>query len=247
LRDYLAGFLVLVVSSSVSAAGPNVTLAGKTLVSSDVVTVGDIFSNAGEYASHALAPAPAVGKKLELNKEDLQRIVDAFRLNWQAPQEDLTVSLERDAVAVNAEAVVEALEKSDLTTKIRSDATFAVTEPTEPIVLDGRGLPELNISKTAFDPATERFTATLLVSREGKLFKEVALAGIATPMLRVPVLTSNITPNAVISRADIVEKILPKRAVKSGTILSIDDLVGMAPKRTLQADQPVHSSELTPP
>jgi flagella basal body P-ring formation protein FlgA len=247
LRDYLAGLLIVLVSSSVSAADLDVTLTGKKWVTSDVVTVGDIFDNTGEYATYALAPAPEVGKKLMLSKNDLQRIVETFRLNWKAPEEDISVALERDAIAVDADALIDALEKSDLTAKISTDAKFVLTEPAGPIVLEGRALPELAVTKTAFDPATERFTATLRISRDGESIKEVALAGIATPMLRVPVLTATIPPNAVISRSDIVEKVLPKRTVRADTVLSAEALVGMAPKRTLQADQPILNSELTPP
>ncbi len=245
LRDYLAGFLMLVVSSSVSAA--DVKLTGKMLIDGPTVTVGDLFTNAGEHASHALALAPAPGKTLVLSKKDLQRVVDSFGFSWRAPEEDVTVTLERNATTLDAETLIHALENSALKDKISSEASFSILEPAQPVIVAGRALPELSVEQPAFDPATERFAATVKVLRDGKEIQEFTVSGTATPMTRVPVPVSTLAPNAVITASDIVEKYVPRRTVRHGTVLTADELVGLSPKRTLQPGQPVLASELTPP
>jgi flagella basal body P-ring formation protein FlgA len=244
-HDYLAGFLVLAAVSSSSAA--DVKLADNNLVSGDAVTVGDLFTNTGEYASHRLALAPKVGEKTILSKADLQRISDAFKFGWKAPEGDLTVALERDASLLGHDAITAALDKSDLKDKINSEASFKISEPAEAVLLDGKALPELNISETAFDPATERFTAKLEVSRNGSPLKTIAVSGIATPMAHVPVLLHPLAPNSVISVSDIVEKTIPKRDLRAGTILSAAELAGLSPKRTLQAGQAISALDVSLP
>lgn len=69
------------------------SLTGKTLIDGASVTVGDLFTNAGDNAGYALAPAPTRLKPLVLSKADLQRVADYFKLNWQAPEGPLTVTL----------------------------------------------------------------------------------------------------------------------------------------------------------
>ncbi len=68
-------------------------LTGKTTIDGANVTVGDLFTNAGENAAYVLAPAPTRLKPLILSKADLQRVASYFHLNWQAPAGPVSVSL----------------------------------------------------------------------------------------------------------------------------------------------------------
>lgn len=247
LRDYLSGLVVLVATSSVSAADLAVTLRGDGFIRGDMVTVGDVFDNAGPYASRKLAPAPDVGTTLTLERTDLERIAEAFRMDWLDKTAEASIRLQRDAFAVDHTMIAEALAQSDLTTRIKSDAKFTITSPEKPIVMNGRSVPEMGISDAAFDPMTERFTATLTLSREGQVEKQVALTGIATEMVTVPVLANPMSANSIVSKADIVDTQIPKKTVRAGMILRADDLVGMTLKRTVKADQPLSTADVTPP
>lgn len=243
-RFFLA--IALTALCCTAQAGQTVELTGKTLVQGDVVTVGDLFTNTGKHATHVLAPAPAVGEKLTLNKNDLLRVTKAFHLDWTAT-DDASASLQRDAVAVTKDDIAAALGASDLKDKIASDAKFDIADFDKAIVLDGQDVPELSVSDTSFDPATEKFSATLHISRKGVAVKDITLNGIATAMITVPVLVRSTTSGLVISKADVTEISVPKRDLRSDVIASKDALIGMTPKRSLQAGKPVASSEVTPP
>jgi flagellar basal body P-ring formation protein FlgA len=243
-RNSLAALMMLLASSGAFAAESELT--GKSLVTGNVVTVGDIFTNSGRHDDHVLAPAPDVGAKLILGKTDLVRVAKAFNLEWQ-PADDAQVSIERDAVAVTADDIVQALQKSDLQDKISGDASFEISNIAKPIVLDGQDIPELLISDTSFDPATEKFAATLIIAREGTTIKDIRLYGLATPMATVPVLRAPIQTNAIISKNDIIERTVAKRNLRGAVVLSKDDLVGMTAKRTLIANAPIKQADVTPP
>ena len=247
LRDFIAALVLSLISVSAFAAADANELTGNTLIKGDFVTVGDLFTNAGRNADHVLAPAPEVGKPLILSKDDLQRVADAFHLDWNASDDTQSVSLSRDAVAITKEDIADALAKSELKDKVTLDASFDVHDFAKPIVLDGQAVPELAIGDVSFDPSTEKFSATLHISRNGQPVKDVPISGLATAMAHIPVLLAPMGVGGVISRADIKELSIPRRDVRPDTILTAEEILGQMPKRTLSANQQVNRSDVTPP
>lgn len=69
-------------------------LTEKTVLEQENLTVGDLFTNTGEHAGYVLAPAPAPGKSLTLNRNDLQRVATAFKLNWLPPADFIGITLQ---------------------------------------------------------------------------------------------------------------------------------------------------------
>lgn len=51
-------------------------------LSRDVLTVGDVFTDAGIHQDHVLAPAPRAGNVLILSTQTLRRIADSFDIAW---------------------------------------------------------------------------------------------------------------------------------------------------------------------
>lgn len=80
-------------------------LTGKTLITGDVVTVADIFTNTGLHGEYVLAPAPLPGTKLVLGKRDLLRIVRAFKLDWTEANAPEAVTLERAPYSADIKTV----------------------------------------------------------------------------------------------------------------------------------------------
>lgn len=107
LRDFSLTIALLGMCGTGFAADMTTsTLTGKTLINGDAVTVGDLFTNAGENANYVLAPAPSRLKPLVLSKNDLERVATYFKLNWQAPQGPVKVTLKSDADAVGENSVM---------------------------------------------------------------------------------------------------------------------------------------------
>lgn len=222
-------------------------LTGKTRVTGDVVTVGDLFTNAGSHASHALAPSPALGEKLVLSKYDLLRVAQAFRLKW-SPEENLnTVSIERDGIAVDQDMINEALASSELHKSVSDNSEFQVTNLGGPIVIDGLEPVDLTIEKASFDASNETFHAKLVISRNDEKLKTLNIAGVATPMMNVATLRYPTSANHLISEDDILEIKVPQKKLRAETIVSKNDLLGMTTKRSLLAGQLLSSQDVTPP
>ena len=96
--------LLLFATPRAMAASQTVVLKQNVYLSDNVVTVGDVFENAGTHADHVLAPAPAAGDTMVLGYGDLKRIADAFNYEWTASGAD-QITLQR---------AVSEIEKSDI-------------------------------------------------------------------------------------------------------------------------------------
>lgn len=245
LRDFLTGLCMMVAATGAFAADNDLT--GKTLIDGSNVTVGDLFTNTGRHSSYILAPAPKVGEKLVLSKADLQRVAQTFALDWKAPADSLNVSLQRNAVAVDADKIASALADSDLKNEASSDATFQVTSLSEPLVFQGLEEPEIKVVDAVLDDTTEKFVATVQIKRNGEVLQELNVKGNTTPMVKVAVLRHTAMPNTVLSQEDLTEISMPKSAVRSNIFYSMNELIGMSAKRTLAANQMISKNDITPP
>lgn len=243
----LASLFVLLFCTSAMASSENVALSGKTLIDGDVVTVGDLFLNTGSHAGYVLAPAPKAGDKLVLTKADFERVAQAFRLDWKAPASMPSVALERNASLVTIEAITKALNESDLKNQIKDDAKFTLNNIFEPVAVHGKDKLELVIKDENFDPEHEVFSATLQIMNKAGLVKEVALQGIATPIVAVPVLRYPLAAGSVISANDLVEVDYPKNQIRSDLVLFKSELVGMTVRRGTQANTVISRSDVSPP
>lgn len=244
-RDILATLSMLVLASGALAAESELT--GKTLIRGERITVGDLFTNAGRHSERFLAPTPKVGEKLVLSKNDLLRVAKAFNLDWKEPEDNVGVALERDAVAIDEKTLLAALEKSDLKEKISQDASFQLTNFYRPLVFDGQSVPEITVSQTAFDPASERFSAEITIHRDGEQVGQFTLKGNATPMMTIPVLRNSLAAGTVLSASDVMMLTLPKRDVRRDAVIAQSDIEGMVLKRMMSANQPIGKNDVTPP
>lgn len=223
-------------------------LTGKTLIHGDVITVGDLFTNAGRNAGHVLAPAPRVGDKLVLTKNDLQRVVSAFRLNWKSSDTaPISVVLERDAVAVTQDQITAALHDSELKNSVNADAQFKLTNVIEDIVVDGQAPVDLAVRNATYDAGTEKFTAQMDIKRNNEVVKTIALEGIATDFVKVPVLRYPVMSSNALNGGDIIEITIPKNQMRSDYVTSKAELENMTAKRSLMPNQPISRQDVTPP
>lgn len=244
-RRFILSLAFLVLSAPAYAMGDS-NLTGKTLIDGPVVTVGDIFTNAGRHAGHVLAPAPDAGKNLVLSPHDLGRIAKAFRLDWQS-KDNQYVTLERNATLIDSDRIIDALKASDLKDSVNSEAEFKLTNLPDGLVIDGKEAAELVVGNTSFDPHTEKFGASLQILRDDRILKEIRVEGQASVMVRVPVLKFPMSYNYTITAKDLVEVPMPKQQLRGDVITDKNELIGMLAKRGLQANQTLSRNDIVPP
>lgn len=100
--------LIVFFASFCGAAIANAAELNKSVtLTSDVLTVGDVFSQAGENADHVLGPAPKAGNVLVLDTKTLKRIATSFNVAWAPVRGTETASVRSDASASKAAATAE--------------------------------------------------------------------------------------------------------------------------------------------
>jgi flagella basal body P-ring formation protein FlgA len=238
--------LGLLVNAPVRAEQPASELTGKTAVTANVVTVGDLFTNAGGSSDHVLAPAPAVGDVLNLTSTDLLRVAKAFHLKWEA-KDNTGVTIERDAISIDNKKIIGILNDSELKSKLAPGAEFQLTNIHDAIVIPGHEALDFAISDTNLDEQNKLFSAVLNITRDHKLLKQVTLEGTASVMVNVPVLKFSMAYDTVITENDVSEIRMPESQLRGDAIFKKDDLIGMTAKRTLPANEIITQQDVNPP
>jgi flagella basal body P-ring formation protein FlgA len=101
----------------------------------------------------------------------------------------------------------------------------------------------VSVPALRFDRMSGRFAATVRQA-DGT---EIAVGGIASATVDVPVLSRSLQRGEAIAEEDVDYAILPAAALSSGFVLDPAGLAGKAAKRRLQANRPVRAADLMAP
>src|SRR4051812_29731921 len=83
----------------------------ESVIMHDQITLGDVFDGVKENADYYLAPAPAMGKSVTLDANDLARISEAFHLGWTPDSALQHVVIRRSSTEINRFDIEPALQK----------------------------------------------------------------------------------------------------------------------------------------
>lgn len=211
------------------------------VVTGDTVTVGDLFTDAGTHASYVLAPAPAPGKTLTLSASDLMRVSDAFNLGWMPAGTAVQARIKSAVQVVGHDAMSDALQAA-IARKMGSAAFEMDVSAATPLRLRADQSEDVVVDALNIDQAHGTFTARL---RAGDKSRDVA--GRIYTLAHVPVLKSALSAGEEISAADIEMVTLRQALLPADVILDKRQIVGLVPRRIMQAGKPVQPNDLEPP
>jgi len=240
-RRLLMMVAMTAVMASKAWAG-DITPKYESVVTADVVTVGDVFDGVTRSAGHVLAPAPAPGEELKLSAYDLKRISDAFGYDWQ-PQSNMDqVVIRRDAVEIDRYQIEAALQEKF--SRILPGRRFELA-----LESGGRGF-YLPPTETA---APEVLDLTTDVSRAQ--FRAVLAAGDVQHAVtgqfylvtEVPVLQKPVRSGEIITEADVTYVDIREKDLSAKTVLDAGQLVGKSARRSLPALRILAAADVTEP
>lgn len=220
-------------------------------VSGDVVTLGDLFDDAGEASDVAIATAPRPGVPTAISVSRISQVARRNGIAWRNTQSLTRVVVSRAGVPVGPElaqsALAHAIAEQEPAIAAKGDIEVIITSGADTLMVTIGEMPSVSLEQLNFDTRTGRFQAIVRAPANqpsGTLFR---LSGRAFPAMDVPVLTRRITPGDTISQNDIQWVRVPAARVSQNIIDTAQDLVGFTPRRSLRPGELVRSGDVEPP
>lgn len=226
-----------------------VALTPDVTVNAGVVRLGDIFSGVDKYADRVVAYAPRPGGRAVFDARWLSRVANAYKLDWRPGSIAERVVIERASQVVT---------KSDIEDLLQQRQIDDGGDPSSRALVSNRSLrlhlpidesnaagPLLGVEQMSIDPGTGRFTA--VVAWGNGADERIRVAGRIERMTQVPVLANRIMRGEVIGEADIAWQSLPDARLPRATLTDVEQIVGMAAKRSLTAGSPVAANDVRRP
>ena len=209
----------------VAAAQAAPTLRADITVISEIVTVGDMFDDAGPFAEKALFRAPLPGTTGVVS---LDAVRDAARLVGLTEFDNEGVARVRVA---RASAIVDAPALADLITQDLMARGIAGNETTVRVLFD---TPDVAFNAEAvavpvhlvglrYMPVSSGFAARFVIA--GKDLP-VDVSGRIEMMVEAPHLAASLPAGTVLQSTDIEMKLVPLKFAEPASVATIDQLVG---------------------
>lgn len=244
LKTTLMAISLTALSLTSASAAP--VLRNDIAVASAIVTVGDMFNNAGINAERALFRAPAPGTIGAVSIEAIRTAAARIGLNEFENPGISRVRVERDSVAVDhhllqdiisddllARGIISGDVSARLIFNTNFDATYAAS-----------GDNPVKLTDLRYRPGSDSFSARFMLNG---IEQPLDVAGRIDLMIDAPHLIQSVGRGAVLTHGDIEMRPIQLRFAQSDGIASIDDLVGMEMRRPARGGMLVKPSDVAEP
>lgn len=215
------------------------------MVDDDVVRLGDLFMEPLSVGDTPIAQAPAPGQTISFDARFLSQLARAYRLEWRPDSKFERVLVGRVSQKIDADSVTRALGAA-IHERSGSEAQMD-------IVLDGGDvefvLPTeiagtVGVEGLQYDPAYQRFAATLVVPAEGPTMLKRRVSGSVYEMIDIPVLNRSLGAGVAVQEADMQWISVRTDRLVGNVITDARQIVGMTSKRPLRTGQLLRGSDL---
>lgn len=238
--------LALAFSALASMAQAEPLLRGDVTVHSAIVTIGDLFENAGLFAEKAVFRAPAPGTAGVLSVDDI-----ASALQSAGVERFETAGLDSIRVARSGVDVDLSLLSELIATDLRQrgilnadmDMDIALDTPLPTLVAANAAQPAA-LSILRYMPGSSTFSARFEVSG---FDRPLDISGQIQLLIAAPHLTRTLPQGTILGPSDIEMRMIPLAFAESSGLVAIEDLVGMQLQRQTRAGVMVRPADIAAP
>ncbi|WP_029040886.1 flagellar basal body P-ring formation chaperone FlgA [Cucumibacter marinus] len=209
-------------------------LKSSVTVEHGIVTVGDMFNDAGPWAEEPLFRAPQPGTVGTVSLAAIEQAVRRAGLSDFDPAGLATIRVERSGIAVDVERITRLIAgelRKGGQIGVGSELTLTLDNPLERFYADLSGEPVVVSEFRRFE-ANDRFSARLLIAGQPA---PVTISGRFTEMVAIPHLAENLDRGDIVSAGDIEYKLVPARLAQQYADLTSADFEGQAVRRSIRA------------
>jgi len=241
ILNSIAPWLLAMLSANAAFAAP--VLKGEVSVNHPVVTIGDMFSDAGLLAETALFRAPAPGTAGMVSLEAVRAAAAQAGLDDYLSDGVMAVKVERRAAVIDA---------TELTNLIEGDLNFRGLLPAGAEVeakFDGGALSynaedvpvPVTLTALRWQPGSRNFAARFEIAG---IDLPVDVMGTIDLMVEAPHLAATLKAGAVLTPGDIEMKKVPFEFADQSGIETADELVGKELRRNGRAGLMLKSADV---
>ncbi len=229
------------------AAADAASLRPRAEIAADQVTLGDLFEGLpAQRAAVPIARAPIAGQDVVLDSAWVARVARTYGVDYRPADPHERITLTRASQRIGQVVIAEALRRrlAEQLGDRRIDLQF-----------DGRDLdlhlpaelpPTVALEDLTYEPVGGRFTAQAVAPAEGPPAARLRITGRAVTLSQVPVPNRRLGSGEVVGAADI-DWIEVAGDRGGDTILAVEEMIGMAARRTLPAGTPIRRRDLQRP
>lgn len=242
-RSAFAALASLLLSSGALAAP---VLKADIVVGASVVTVGDMFDDAGLAAEDALFRAPKPGTSGLVSLADVQRAVDRVGLGAFDANGVAAVRVSRSATIVDQTFLTDLISanlasRGIITGGMSANIVFA----TQINAMNAEAIPQpASIISMRYLPGNGAFSARIAVAG---IDQPIDLSGSIELMIEAPHLTGSFPAGKVLTAADIEMRPVALRFTETAGVARLEDIVGKALTRQSRDGMMLKPADVTTP
>ncbi len=239
--------LLSLVLAAPALAQEIVTLRPHAVVDDPVLRLGALFDGIDPArAARPVAAAPAPGRRIVLETEQLLGLARAHGLGWRPLAAREQAVVERPGRPVPRAEIEATLRAELLPMGLDPDAALDLGALIPPMV-PASAQAHLAAEGASYDPATQRFAATLAVAAEGMPLLRQRIAGRAVPTAPAVVATRRLALGEIVGPGDVREIRMRASLLRDGVADRAAQLVGRQLRRPIGADQPLALADVAAP
>lgn len=220
-------------------------LIGKVEVRGDVVTFGDLLSDAGAHASKPVFLAPKPGTTGFVSSSRIIEAAREFGLHVAASGSDERIAIVRAGREVKADELAELI-RSELEKRAPANSaghlTVRMPEGIITALIDPSATDAVKLSKIDWSARTGAFRAEFSLAGT-PLF----VSGTASMMVEVSVPKLDMAEGTAITADDLEARLVASSTLGSRDIAKAKDIIGQVVKRRLRAGNPVFANDIEAP
>ena len=239
--------LIGLLAAAAPAAATEALLRADITVAGTVVTLGDIFEDAGPVADVRVAAAPAPGERVALSASGVRALARANGIEWRGHLGAKWVWVARAGNVVPRAEIIAALEAA---------LYDAGLDGSSRVELAGRRLslhvpigvePSIEVEEIDFDRRSRRFRATVIAPAGVPDGVRATVSGSAHRYLEIPVLAEAMAVGEIIGERDIEWIEVRVDRVRRNIVTDASELVGLTPRRRIRVGEPIRARDVQRP
>lgn len=243
------GLVMAALAAAPALAGNPPVLRSQVMTLSEIVTIGDFYSNAGRFASTPLFRSPDMGTSGNVAATEVAERARAAGLEAAGTDGLRTVVVYRGATRLNRDQLAGLVRKSlaERHAGLDTDSLdIRLLQAPDQVLADPKVHDPIRVDRVEWSQANGHFTLHATVAVEVGTDRLI-LSGIATEMIDVITLAQPIRRGDIVKEEDFDIVRLARNKVPAGALTDAKDIVGKQARTNVRANSPLSRRDFQRP